>query len=65
MGEEAKKEFINLYGKILRYKNILSSFDEFEGNEILSERAMNKIIKADMSTFILNSKKMAIQKKRA
>lgn len=38
VGEEAKKEFINLYGKILRYKNILSSFDEFEGNEILSER---------------------------
>ena len=38
ISEEAKKEFIELYGKILRVKNILSSFDEFDGNEILSER---------------------------
>ena len=38
IGEENKKEFIKLYGGILRLRNILSSFDEFEGNEILSER---------------------------
>jgi len=38
LGEEAKKEFIRLYGAILRLRNILTSFDEFEGNEILSER---------------------------
>ncbi len=37
-GEENKKEFIVLYGAILRAKNILSSFDDFEGNEILSSR---------------------------
>jgi type I restriction enzyme R subunit len=36
--EEAEKEFIRLYGAILRLKNILTSFDDFEGNEILSER---------------------------
>ncbi len=36
-GEEAKKEFIRLYGAILKLLNILKSFDEFAGNEILSE----------------------------
>ncbi|NLT49039.1 MAG: type I restriction endonuclease subunit R, partial [Clostridiales bacterium] len=38
LGEEAEKDFIRLYGSILRLRNILSSFDDFEGNEILSER---------------------------
>jgi len=38
IGEEAKKEFIRLFGAILRLRNILVSFDDFEGNEILSER---------------------------
>jgi len=38
LGEKAEKEFIRLYGSILRLRNILTSFDEFEGNEILSER---------------------------
>lgn len=37
-GEKAEKEFISLYGAILRTKNILSSFDNFAGNEILSDR---------------------------
>jgi type I restriction enzyme R subunit len=38
IGEQVQKEFIKLYGGILRVKNILSTFDDFEGNEILSER---------------------------
>jgi type I restriction enzyme R subunit len=38
LGEEAEKDFIRLYGAILRLRNILTSFDDFEGNEILSER---------------------------
>jgi len=37
IGEEKKKEFIKLYGSILRLQNILSSFDEFQKNELLSE----------------------------
>lgn len=37
-GEEAQKEFIKLYGAILRMKNILTSFDSFKGQEIISER---------------------------
>ena len=39
VGEEAQKDFIRLFGAILRLKNILSAFDEFEGNEILTERS--------------------------
>lgn len=38
VGEQAKKEFIELFGAILRLQNILTSFDEFEGNEGMTER---------------------------
>ena len=38
ISEEAQKDFIRLYGAILRMRNILTAFDEFAGNEILSER---------------------------
>jgi type I restriction enzyme R subunit len=38
VGEENQKEFVKLYGAILRVKNILNSFDQFAGREILSER---------------------------
>lgn len=38
IGEQAQKGFIQLYGAILRLRNILTSFDEFAGNEILPER---------------------------
>jgi type I restriction enzyme R subunit len=37
-GEEDQKEFIRLFGAILKLKNILSAFDDFAGNEILSDR---------------------------
>ncbi|MDR1740404.1 MAG: type I restriction endonuclease subunit R, partial [Synergistaceae bacterium] len=36
-GEQAKKCFVSLYGKILKLRNILSAFDDFDGHEILSE----------------------------
>ncbi|PKO90883.1 MAG: DEAD/DEAH box helicase [Betaproteobacteria bacterium HGW-Betaproteobacteria-1] len=38
VGESAQKAFIKLFGSILRLKNILTAFDDFAGNEILSER---------------------------
>lgn len=38
IGEQNQKDFIRLYGGILRVRNILTTFDEFIGNEILSER---------------------------
>jgi type I restriction enzyme R subunit len=38
VGEQAKKEFITLFGAILRLQNILTSFDEFAGNEVMTQR---------------------------
>lgn len=38
VGEKDKKAFISLFGAILRMRNLLSSFDEFNGKELISER---------------------------
>ena len=38
IGEQNQKDFISLFGAILRMRNLLTSFDEFKGEEILSER---------------------------
>ena len=37
-GEQNQKEFIALFGAILRTRNLLLSFDEFKGKELISER---------------------------
>ena len=37
-GEAAQKAFIKLFGSILRLRNILTAFDDFAGNEVLSQR---------------------------
>ena len=37
-GEQNQKAFIALFGAILRMRNLLSSFDEFAGKELLDER---------------------------
>ena len=36
LGERAKKDFIVSFGNILKLRNILSTFDDFAGNEVLS-----------------------------
>ena len=38
IGEQSQKDFIRLYGGVLRVRNILVTFDEFASNEILTER---------------------------
>ena len=38
IGENAKKDFVRLFGTILKLQNILKSFDEYENEQILSER---------------------------
>lgn len=38
IGEQNQKDFIRLYGGVLKVRNILVTFDEFGGNEILTER---------------------------
>lgn len=38
ISEKKQKDFISLFGSILRMINLLNSFDEFKGKEIISER---------------------------
>ena len=38
VGEQNQKDFISLFGAILRMRNLLVSFDEFEGKEMITER---------------------------
>lgn len=40
VGEENQKKFISLFSNILRLRNMLKAFDQFEGNEIIKERDM-------------------------
>lgn len=37
-GEQNKRDFISLFGAILKMRNLLSAFDEFAGQEMLTER---------------------------
>ena len=37
-GEQNQKDFITLFGAILRMRNLLLSLDEFKGKELISER---------------------------
>lgn len=38
VGEQNQKDFIALFGAVLRMRNLLVSFDDFDGKEILSDR---------------------------
>jgi type I restriction enzyme R subunit len=38
IGEQNQKDFISLFGSILRMRNLLSAFDEFAGKEMITER---------------------------
>lgn len=38
IGEQNQKDFVSLFGTILRMRNLLSSFDEFVGKELITER---------------------------
>lgn len=38
VGKEKEKEFISLYGSLLRVTNILNAFDKFESERLLSDR---------------------------
>ena len=40
LGEKAEKEFIKLFGTILRALNILTAFDQFEGKAIISDEQL-------------------------
>ena len=38
IGEQAQRDFINLFGAVLKMRNLLNVFDEFKNLEIISER---------------------------
>ncbi|MFA7628685.1 MAG: type I restriction endonuclease subunit R [Candidatus Dojkabacteria bacterium] len=38
IGEAAHKDFVRLFGTVLKLQNILNSFDEFAGSQIITER---------------------------
>ena len=38
IGEKNQRDFILLFGAVLRMRNLLSSFDDFAGKELISER---------------------------
>jgi type I restriction enzyme R subunit len=40
LGEAAEKRFVSLFGAILRVRNILTSFDEFTGDTLLTPRQL-------------------------
>jgi type I restriction enzyme R subunit len=40
VGETIQKQFIRVFGQILRLRNILDSFDDFAGDEILTARQL-------------------------
>lgn len=39
-GEQRQREFIALFGALLRMRNLLLSYDDFKGKELISERDM-------------------------
>lgn len=64
IGEDAEKDFIKLFGSILRVKNILISFDEFAGNEIISERDFQDYQSKYIDLFQNYSQKGDVEKER-
>ena len=58
--EADKKEFVELFGEIIKAENILKNFDEFENHEkIISDRQMQdmKSVYLDIRESIINNKK--------
>lgn len=52
VGELAKKTFVRLFSSILRLRNILDSFDEFTGNEILSARDFQDYLSIYLNLYV-------------
>ena len=59
VGEEAEKKFIKLFGNILKMRNLLSVFDQFQGRDLLSERDIQDYtsVYLDLRDKIINSPK--------
>ncbi len=62
IGETPQQEFIKLFGSILKLKNILASFDDFAGEEILSEREFQDYQSSYLDLYAEYRKKTDIEK---
>ncbi len=62
VGEQNQKDFIQLYGAILRVRNILVAFDEFSGNEILTERDIQDYHSAYIDLYNEFRKRVEVEK---
>ena len=58
-GEDAERNFVKLFGNILKMRNLLSVFDQFEGKDMLSERDVQDYtgIYLDIREKIIHQKK--------
>lgn len=64
VGVEAQKEFIKLFGRILRLKNILRCFDEFENNNSIETRDFQDYQSIYIDLYQDYAKKNDVEKER-
>ncbi len=64
MSEDAQKEFIRLFGRILRLKNILRCFDEFENEDSVSDRDLQDYQSIYIDLYQDYAKKSDVEKER-
>ena len=64
MGENAEKEFIGLFGSILRLLNILRAFDDFAGQELLDPRQEQDYKSVYLDLHAEYSKRREVEKER-
>jgi len=64
IGEQNQKRFISLFGAILKVKNILTAFDEFEGSEILSDRDFQDYQSVYIDFYLELTKEKEVEKER-
>lgn len=64
VGENAEKEFIGLFGSILRLLNILRAFDDFAGQELLDPRQEQDYKSVYLDLHAEYSKRREVEKER-
>ena len=64
IGEDNEKEFIRLFGRILKLKNILRCFDDFEDNNFVSGRNLQDYQSVYIDLYQDYSKKSDVEKER-
>lgn len=64
IGEENEKEFIKLFGSILKLKNILRCFDDFKDDDFVSSRDLQDYQGVYIDLYQEYSKKSDIEKER-